>query len=68
MQNCEGCIHRHEVEPKAQCRRYPPSWQMVMQPGHIQGAMNIVQHVGFPPAVDTCGEYEMGIAASRDAE
>lgn len=61
MQDCEGCRHRHETDAEPQCRRYPMTWQMVVQPGKLQGSMQIVQHVGFPPAKATCGEYDMGI-------
>lgn len=70
MAKCIGCIHLSPGQDGGgdQCRRYPMTWQMVATPGAIAGTVSLTKHVGFAPADEACGEYNMGLTATFQAD
>lgn len=43
-----------------ECRRFPPTFHLIMRPGRIQGGPpDVIKQSGFPNCGDACGEFSL---------
>lgn len=63
--HCRLCKHAFKTgqtdskqEPLLECRRFPPTYNLLVMPGRLQGGPpNIVKQTDFPNCGDVCGEF-----------
>jgi len=60
--NCNLCKHSAEVEGSKgmlECRRYPPTFNLIMSKPRVQGAgPGITKQSDFPNCMEVCGEFQ----------
>ena len=64
-ETCAGCKFSQMEKAGLECRRYPPTWQLLPLPGKIAGTINI-QQKNMAPTVHAdhwCGEWKPKIDA-----
>lgn len=66
LKTCDGCVHYfREADRQFVCRRYPPTWALMVVPPKVIGqAPDIIKRSAMPGAQpkSTCGEWSPKLA------